>query len=97
MPSSTPKPSKAIPASFLTLPRELRQRILLHVYELPNRFNYRLHHAVTYTDTSIRFERGRMTHWVRMLMKVNSFVADDMEFVERQWNRELDDARAFLG
>lgn len=78
------------PASFLSLPHELRQDILLRTWR--NRFpydwrKYRFMFASSYRESSQRTKK--LEKWVATLRDVDVQIAGDMDYVERKWREGL--------
>lgn len=106
MPSNTPKPSQTRTSiNFLTLPRELRQRILILTFRVPPVVKFDWYTMIARYPSldpdfvimkTMQRKRRRMRHWTRTLRKVHSVVAEDMGYVRRQWKKNLDDARTVI-
>ncbi|KAE9983484.1 hypothetical protein BLS_004257 [Venturia inaequalis] len=106
MPSDILKPSQAKTAiNLLTLPRELRQRILILTLRVPPTLRFKLSKMIirhpspdpdAIISKAILRKRRRMRQWTKELEKVHEVVAEDMEYVRQQWKKSLDGARAVL-
>lgn len=71
-----------MPTDFLSLPRELRQAILLLS------LNYNFEDFVSCRG----WKEHWVKNWVRSLRRVASDIAADVDYVEVQWLKEIDDS-----
>ena len=65
------------PTGFLDLPRELRQTILDYSYEAKEVEFAKWYEAYMYVD------------WANVLREVHEVVAEDVEYMEKRWNRRV--------
>lgn len=79
------------PPSFLDLPRELRQQILLETFN-----SNELRHPNLLLGGSYCWEphhvsyKNRLGAWVICLKRVHKVVAEDVVFVDTKWQDRLD-------
>jgi len=91
------KPALA-PTSFLSLPAEIRQQILLHTHFIPINISTR-NEANDYFFSSIFggeaiFDfSNEPLDWIRTLRQIDPRLVDDLEFVEEEWRKQDQIAR----
>lgn len=93
MPQPLPKSSKAIKTTFLTLPREIRQKILLqsNPFRLPglNVLKNKLDtHEFERDSFSLDFYSHGCVLWAASVRKINQ-ITDDVDYVEQLWLKEV--------
>ncbi|QDS75725.1 hypothetical protein FKW77_008174 [Venturia effusa] len=68
-------------AHFLTLPRELRQSILLHTYDedTPLHTNHFIDHFLKRKDS--------IAHHVKLLRLIHSSLCEDVDYAKKNWQR----------
>lgn len=89
-------PHNSLPTTFLTLPRELRQKILIQTYDTND-----LNQQLTFLDSDvdkawellIETRQKWAEWWATNIGSVDTQIIKDMEWVEEQWRR---DHRALL-
>lgn len=84
----TEKPAIKLPATLMTLPRELRQQILFDTYDLDDPKNTKPLHSNPFHDfMSLRADHIRA--WALKLRKVHPEIDLDMDFVNKAWEIQL--------
>ncbi|TID25877.1 hypothetical protein E6O75_ATG03740 [Venturia nashicola] len=66
---------------FLTLPREIRQQILFFTYDFP--------HVKELTWITWIEEFGKTSLWIMALRNVHPTVTEDMQYVAKEWRKQL--------
>lgn len=85
-PASAPSSANTKTVSFKSLPRELRQGILMYTCEGDNN-----------PDACGCRDRTFRKHWLATLRQVNTQFLDDITYVENDWRRRLGPNCEFCG
>lgn len=79
------------PTNFFSLPRELRQMILIyadnssHLHKHPHRWWSTI-------DTLLQvWEEKRILNWSEVLNKVDERMVEDLDYAARRWTSDLED------
>lgn len=86
---------KAPPTNFFTLPRELRQQILLNTYDAnvlrdPDLLATTQHYT---WPPHYWNHREHVKIWATALREVSSGIVEDVDFVEKKWLENLEELR----
>ncbi|TLD37402.1 hypothetical protein E2P81_ATG04214 [Venturia nashicola] len=77
-----------LPATLMTIPRELRQQILFSTYELDDPINSKALHSNRFHDyMQLRAQHIRI--WALKLRKIHPEINLDMDFVQKAWELQL--------
>lgn len=83
---------KTLPTSFLTLPHELRQDILIRTYHATSilaiqRWNDPVESGIVWL---VNFHKTKIDEWDNTLQSIDEDIIDDVAFVKKEWLREVD-------
>lgn len=83
---------KKTPTTFLSLPRELRHKILLLTYDV-NDLHDQFHLRYSSWNRWYNTNKNYLNKWIVKLKKVHKDMVEDVEFVGRNWAQSLHDVR----